>query len=147
MSIEITRSIAAPPERVFRALTDGDELSRWWTTSADSDVRTGGAFSYVFEFADPSRDQTYAGTYDEVTPNERLRYPWATGNTTVEVTLRPSGDGTELTLTHEGFTDEELRRPHEEGWSFFLDNLKSWLETGTDLRPSAPMGQKTPARA
>ena len=34
---------------------------------------------------------------------------------------------------------------HEQGWSFFLDNLVSYLEHGEDLRPGAPMGQKTPA--
>ena len=34
---------------------------------------------------------------------------------------------------------------HEQGWSFFLDNLKSYLEGGSDLRVRGPMGQKTPA--
>jgi hypothetical protein len=34
---------------------------------------------------------------------------------------------------------------HEQGWEFFLDNLVAYLDRGEDLRPSAPMGQKTPA--
>ena len=146
MNIEITRTIAAQPERVFRALTDAGELPRWWTTRADSDARTGGAFSYVFEFEDPARNHTYAGAYDAVVPSERVRYPWGDSGTTVDFALRPAGDGTELTLQHEGFTDEEARSNHEQGWSFFLDNLKGWLETGADARPAAPMGQKTGAR-
>src|SRR5687767_1149092 len=115
MSIEITKTIAASPEKVFRAFTDADELSRWWTTRADSDARTGGTFSYVFEFADASRDHTYTGVYDEVTPNERIRFPWSTGDTNVDVRLRPAGDATEVTLTHEGFTDDEMISAHEQG--------------------------------
>ena len=144
MNIEITRTIAAQPERVFRALTDAGELPRWWTTRADSDARTGGAFSYVFEFEDPARNHTYVGAYDAVVPNERVRYPWGDSGTTVEFTLRAAGDGTELTLTHQGFTDEEARASHEQGWSFFLGNLQSWLERGEDSRAGGPMGQKTP---
>jgi uncharacterized protein YndB with AHSA1/START domain len=150
-NIVLTRSLDASPAHVFQALTDAQELSRWWTTSAESEPRTGGAFSYGFEFADASRDHTYVGTYHDVTPNERVSYPWqaAVGETTVDVRLRPRDDGTELTLTHSGWGDgaevDEAVELHEQGWSFFLDNLVAYVERGEDLRPSAPMGQKTPA--
>jgi uncharacterized protein YndB with AHSA1/START domain len=151
MNIEITRSIAAAPDQVFRALTDAGELARWWTSSGESDARTGGAFSYRFEFEDPSRDHTYEGDYHDVTSGERVTYPWQTslGETTVDVRLRPSGEGTELTLTHTGWGSgaaaDEAVAMHEQGWCFFLDNLKSYLEGGPDLRIGGPMGQKTPA--
>jgi uncharacterized protein YndB with AHSA1/START domain len=151
MSIEITRTIAATPDQVFRALTDRDELARWWTTGGESDARTGGGFSYRFEFEDPSRNHTYEGDYHDVTAPERVSYPWHTSlaETTVDVQLRPSGDGTDLTLTHTGWGSGaeavEAVAMHEQGWSFFLDNLKSYLEGGPDLRVGGPMGQKTPA--
>ena len=151
MEIEITRTIAAPPDLVFRALTDAGELAHWWTSSGESDARTGGAFSYRFEFEDPSRDHTYEGDYHDVTAGERVSYPWQTslGETIVDVRLRSSGDGTELTLTHTGWRSgaeaDEAIALHEQGWSFFLDNLKSYLEGGADLRIGGPMGQKTPA--
>ena len=32
---------------------------------------------------------------------------------------------------------------HEQGWTFFLDNLVAYLDRGEDLRRGAPMGQKT----
>jgi uncharacterized protein YndB with AHSA1/START domain len=151
MKIEITSTIGAPPDLVFRALTDAGELARWWTSSGESDARTGGAFSYRFEFEDPSRDHTYEGVYHDVTAGERVSYPWQTslGETTVDVRLRPSGDGTELTLTHTGWRSgaeaDEAIALHEQGWSFFLDNLKSYLEGCADLRIGGPMGQRTPA--
>ena len=151
--IEITKQIAAPPERVFHALTDADELSRWWTTSADSDARTGGAFEYRFEFAEqPERNHKYSGTYDDVVRNERVAYPWQSrlGDTKVSVTLRPSGDGTEVRLVHSGCGEggewPAAVKMHEDGWGFFLENLKTYLERGEDRR-SEMMGLTTPAAA
>jgi uncharacterized protein YndB with AHSA1/START domain len=152
-TITLTRTIDAPPAKVFHALTDPSELARWWTSSSESEPRTGGSFSYRFEFDDPSRDHTYEGDYHEVGAGERVSYPWQTslGETTVDVRLRPSGDGTELTLAHSGWGSdaaaEEAVTMHEQGWSFFLDNLRSYLEGGPDLRLGGPMGQKTPATA
>lgn len=144
MNIEITRQIDTPPEQVFRALTDADELSRWWTSSADSDPGTGGEYALRFEFDDESRNHTYAGRYEDVTPNERVRYPWngRFGETTVEFALGPSDGGTELTLTHSGWTEaaEEARQMHIQGWSFFLDNLARYLTGGEDRRTES--GQK-----
>jgi uncharacterized protein YndB with AHSA1/START domain len=151
MQIEQTKEIAAPPETVFRALTDSDELSRWWTTSADSDARTGGEFVYRFEFEqEPERNHTYSGTYDAVVENERVAFPWEgkLGTTKVDVTLRPSGDGTTLRLVHSGWGEggewPAAVEMHEQGWGFFLENLKTYLERGEDRRAGA-MGMKTPA--
>jgi len=140
MNVEITKQIDAPPERVFRALTDADELVRWFPSSAESDPRTGGDYVLRFEFEDETKNHTYAGQYEEVTP-ERVRYPWngQFGGTTVEFSLRPRDGGTELTLTHSGWTDaaEETRAMHEQGWAFFLDNLERYLTGGEDERDAA----------
>jgi uncharacterized protein YndB with AHSA1/START domain len=151
-TIELTKEIAAPPEAVFRALTDADELSRWWTTSADSDARTGGAFEYRFEFpAEPDRNHTYEGTYDSIVANERVAYPWQgrLGDTKVEVTLEAAGDGgTTLRLVHSGWGEggewPAAVKMHEDGWAFFLGNLQSYLERGEDRRADA-LGMRTPA--
>ena len=150
-TIELTRTTDASPSAVFRALTDAGELSRWWTTTAESDPRTGGSFSYRFEFEDQARNHTYEGAYHEVVEGERISYPWhaAVGETRVDVSVRPSGGGTRLILTHSGWGNDaeadEAVELHEQGWSFFLDNLVAYLDRGEDLRPGAPMGQKTPA--
>jgi uncharacterized protein YndB with AHSA1/START domain len=148
--IEIATTVRAEPERVFRALTDAGELPRWFPSSADSDPRTGGAFSYRFEFDDASRNHTYAGEYREVRRPELVRYPWAgaLGETEVEVRLAPADGGTQVTLVHAGWGDgpdwDEARALHEQGWGFFLDNLQSYLERGEDARAGA-MGMRTAA--
>jgi uncharacterized protein YndB with AHSA1/START domain len=149
-TIELETTVDASPDTVFQALTEAGELARWFPSSAESDPRTGGSFSYRFEFDDASRNHTYTGAYHEVVPNERVSYPWqgALGQTRVDVSLLPAGDGTELTLVHSGWgTGEEWDAAvqlHEQGWGFFLDNLKSYLERGEDARASQ-MGMKTPA--
>jgi uncharacterized protein YndB with AHSA1/START domain len=146
MNIDLTKQIDAPPERVFRALTDARELMQWFPSFAESDPRTGGDYVLQFEFDDESKNHTYAGRYEDVTPNERVRYPWngQFGETTVEFELRPSDPGTEVVLEHSGWTEEaeEARRLHEQGWGFFLDNLERYLSGGEDERAAAS-GMKT----
>lgn len=150
-TIELTRTIEASPGAVFRALTEPAELDRWWTTSSSSDARPGGAFSYGFEFEDESRNHTYEGAYHAVVENERVSYPWhaGVGETTVDVRLRPAQSGTTLTLRHSGWPEgadgDEAVQLHEQGWSFFLDNLVAYLDRGEDMRAGGAMGQKTPA--
>ena len=150
-SIEITKTIDAQPESVFRALTDADELTRWWPTGAESDPRSGGAFEYRFEFSqEPERNHVYSGTYYEISPNRRLAYPWQgkLGETRVEVTVEPAHGGTEVRLVHSGLGDGEewveWRQLHLDGWSFFLDNLKAYLERGEDRRADV-LGMKVKA--
>jgi uncharacterized protein YndB with AHSA1/START domain len=150
--IELSTDIDASPEAVFRALVDADELVRWFPSGAESDARTGGSFEYRYEFdQDPSRNHTYSGEYTDVTPNERVAYPWngKLGTTQVEFGLEPAGGGTRVTLRHSGWGtgsdwDESLEM-HRQGWGFFLSNLKSYLEAGKDSRADA-MGMKTATR-
>jgi uncharacterized protein YndB with AHSA1/START domain len=148
MSIVLATTIEAPPEAVFRALTDADELPRWFPSAAESDPRTGGRFSYRFQFDDASRNHTYAGEYEDVIAVERVRYPWRgeLGETTVELRLAPADGATQVTLSHTGWGEGEewdaARAMHEEGWAFFLANLKTYLERGEDARASA-LGMKT----
>jgi uncharacterized protein YndB with AHSA1/START domain len=150
-TIEIRKTIEGSPDRVFRALTDADELSRWWTTRAESDPRTGGSFSYTWEFQeDTERNHTREGEYLEITPGKNVRYDWPMplGNTVVDFRVDPRGDRAELTLLHSGWGAEsdwdESLEMHRQGWSFFLDNLKAYLERGEDARETA-MGLKTAA--
>ena len=151
-TIEQIYTIAAPPAKVFGALTNAQELERWWMSKSKSDARTGGHFEYSWEFEDSARDGKQEGEYLEVVPNKKLRFPWEAGNegkghnTIVEFILTDTGDGTKLELAHAGYKFggdwDQVYDMVSGAWGFFLGNLKTYLENGSDNRAAA-LGQKT----
>jgi len=71
------------------------------------------------------------GVYRELVPNRRLVFSWAWHSTPereslVTVSLKPDGDGTLLTLTHEQLFDQAARDSHERGWNDLLDKLEKY---------------------
>jgi uncharacterized protein YndB with AHSA1/START domain len=135
--------IEAPPEQVFRALTEPEALERWLATRVESDVRTGGRFRYDFEFDDPTQNNAQEGEYLAIDPGRRVMLPWtfpfSPKQTRVEYALEPSGEGTSLQFSHDGFESGEpwdgARERFTGGWRLFLEGLKRYVETGEEARP------------
>jgi uncharacterized protein YndB with AHSA1/START domain len=74
--------IAAPPDRVFQAITDPSQLSRWWgqagvyrITERTADVRPGGKWSSV-GVEENGNTFRVEGEYLEVDPPRRLVHTW-----------------------------------------------------------------------
>ena len=76
-TIEIIREFDAPPERVYRAHTDPDLVSKWLgpkdiSTRIDSwDARTGGSWRYV-AIRDGEDIASFYGSFHELRPDERI---------------------------------------------------------------------------
>lgn len=140
--------IAAPPARVFQAISDPRQLPRWWgqdglyrITKSMMDVRPGGAWRSEGEGAD---GQTFwvEGEYLEVEPPRLLVHTWSssydTARTVVRWELEPrtvnelhpsgpkkSGTGTLVRVRQEGFAGNfASAKSHGEGWKRVL----GWLE-------------------
>lgn len=132
-SLVLKRRINAPPAKVYEAWTDPAKLARWFgphrieSVQAETDLRIGGRYRMVAHSADGEVSEV-GGTYREVQPNEKLVFTWAWRSTPereslVTVLLKPDGDGTLLTLTHEQFFDEPARDRHQAGWTQTLEKL------------------------
>jgi uncharacterized protein YndB with AHSA1/START domain len=110
-------------------------MKAWWGPQEgdevlllETDVRVGGRFHIVFRALD-GEEHSVSGIYREVVPDERLVFSWAWRSTPereslVTIALRPEGEGTMLTLTHEQFFDEKARDNHRTGWMGALDKLE-----------------------
>lgn len=132
-SVEAEIHIDAPVERVWHALTDADELERWFPLEARVEPGEGGEvwMSWKNEFEGASRILAWE-------PPRRLLTTWgeldgsaATGQRT-EYLLEGREGGTFLRVVTSGFGDdpkwdawiEGTRR----GWAFELRSLKHYLE-------------------
>ena len=136
-SLTLRRRLSAPPEKVFAAWTDPQQLGRWMGPGeikmlhAETDPRTGGRYRMVMQSPDGEKHDV-SGVYREVQKNAKLVFTWAWVSTPereslVTVTLKPDGDGTLLALTHEQFFDEGARDRHQNGWTSALTNLEKFL--------------------
>jgi uncharacterized protein YndB with AHSA1/START domain len=138
--LRLSRTFNAPRERVFRAWTDPEALTRWWAPeqftclAAEVDLRPGGR--YRFTFREHAQGQTLAvgGEFKEVKAPERLVYTWrwehweaGMEESLVTVDLAERGGVTELALTHERFPEKMLCDRHEAGWGWTLDCLAKFL--------------------
>lgn len=135
-TIHAVVEIAAPPERVFQALTDPDELVAWWgspdtyqTTAWEADLRVGGTWRSRGHGHD-GKPFSVCGEYLEVDPPRRLayswQYDWNPGHvTTVRYQLDPIPGGTRLTVRHEGFAGHmDSCSSHAAGW----ERVLGWLD-------------------
>jgi uncharacterized protein YndB with AHSA1/START domain len=136
--------IAAPPERVFQAITDPSQLSKWWgesglyrITERTADVRPGGKWSSVGVGADGTSFRV-EGEYLEVDPPRRLVHTWVASyrgplKTVVRWDLEPrkAGTGTLVKLRHEGFASApQAALDHGDGWKRVMGWLEAYLENG-----------------
>jgi uncharacterized protein YndB with AHSA1/START domain len=131
-----TVEIAAPPERVFRALASR-EIVDWWvrpgvfdTREWNGDVRVGGRWSA----SGVAYGQPYAleGEFLEVDPPRKLVHTWqrigVPGTpTTVTYLLDRVDGGTRITLRHAGFDIREACGSVCAGWETAFERLAQLL--------------------
>ena len=133
-SLTIKRRLNAPPPTVYRAWTDPAQITRWFGPEqaevllAEADARVGGRFHIVFRTSG-GEEHGVSGVYRDVVPGQKLVFTWAwrtspERESLVTITLKPEGEVTLLTVTHEQFFDEPARDRHRNGWTGALDKLE-----------------------
>lgn len=137
-SVTIVRRFKASPAKVYAAITQPEQMMRWWgpdagpTLRAEADVRPGGRFSIVFRMLN-GQEHNPTGVYLEVVPDKKLVFTWEwpgmpERKSLVTFVLEPCDGGAELTLIHEQLPDEATRTSHEAGWGGLLDQLTDFLK-------------------
>jgi uncharacterized protein YndB with AHSA1/START domain len=134
-SLALKRRFKASPAQLFQAWTQPEKMIQWWGAYdggkppiAETDLKIGGRFRVQF-WTPNGEHHSVSGLYREVVPDRKLVFSWAWQSTPeresqVTVDLKPEGDGTILTLTHEQFFNEKARDDHSVGWNRGLDMLE-----------------------
>lgn len=133
---EQTYHLAAPVDRVYRALLEPDQLVRWFLSSARVEPKDGGAFA--FDWIGGYRMES---TLTHVVPDQEVGFRWvdrepdgSSVTTDVRFRLESKGTGTLLHLRHTGFHSPRHFAECASRWAYYLTNLKSVLDHETDLR-------------
>jgi uncharacterized protein YndB with AHSA1/START domain len=131
-TIERQMTFELAPQAVWAAITEPEQLARWFGTSAELDLRPGGEGSFTWE----ELGVTTRVMVEVVEPPVRFAYRWEPGGgneggptTLVEFRLEEIPGGTRLTLVESGFSQfpATSRRGNEFGWDEELGQLRLYL--------------------
>jgi uncharacterized protein YndB with AHSA1/START domain len=141
--VSVTRRVASSATRAFDALSRPGDLSQWFTRGARANLETGGTYS--------NRDGD-RGRFLAVVRPKRLRMTWdnekhAPG-TIVEFTIAAvpgaagkktaaSGAKVQVGVTHSRLASRKEAETMKAAWSWALDSLRSYLETGKPIAVEA----------
>ncbi|WP_171057673.1 SRPBCC family protein [Acinetobacter sp. P8-3-8] len=116
-TVKLHRVFSAPAERVYRAFLDPDALVKWMPPHGftakvhHSDATVGGTYKMSFTNFSTGSTHSFGGTYEELIPNQRIRYfdefdnPELAGKIEVIIELKAVLVGTEVNITQSGIPD------------------------------------------
>ncbi len=132
----IERTYNAPIEKVWKAITDRQEMKQWYFDLAEFKAEPG--FEFSFTGGPPDKQYLHLCKVTEVVPGKRLSYSWRydgyEGNSFVTFELFEEGEKTRLKLTHTGLDTfpahpDFARSSFEAGWNELIGKLlKDFVE-------------------
>ena len=134
--IEHEFPVKADFAHAFEAFATPTGIKAWW--AKDSDVGTSVGDAVELRFNKPGMRAVMNFRISDVRPGKRIEWTctensnpiWPGSKLAWEVAS--SGQGSIVRFRHEGFSDGGP--PYDmtvEGWQFFLDSLKAYLDGGT----------------
>ena len=135
-TIVLERTLNAPVARVWKALTDVDQMREWYFDLKEFKPDVGFEFGFAVEHEGHSYH--HLCKIREVIPQKKLAYTWRykgePGDSLVTFELFAEGDKTRLKLTHAGtetFPKKAAyaRENFETGWTRLIDTeLRQFVE-------------------
>ena len=120
----VERTFNAPVAQVWKAITNRDDMKKWYFDLAEFKPEVGFQFRFVVEYEGNSFDHRCEVT--EVIPQKKLAHTWRyegqPGDSLVTWELFPEGEKTRLKLTHTGLETfpalpAYARKNFEAGWT------------------------------
>src|SRR6476620_6196069 len=100
----IERSYDAPVEKVWKAITDKEQMKKWYFDIPEFKPEVG--FNFTFKGENEGRVFVHLCTITEVIPLKKLKHSWRyegeEGISYVTFELFAEGEKTRVKLTHEG---------------------------------------------
>ncbi|MBA3648293.1 MAG: SRPBCC domain-containing protein [Chitinophagales bacterium] len=140
--IVIERVFNAPISKVWKAITDNNEIKKWYFPLEDFRPEAGFKFTFIGG-KEGGTQYLHLCEITEVIKGKKLTYSWKydgyPGQSYVSFELFDQGDKTLLKLTHTGVesfaaagTDFE-KQNFVEGWTYFVNKaLKEYLEPASN---------------
>jgi uncharacterized protein YndB with AHSA1/START domain len=139
LDLQMTRVLPASRARVFEALTEPDQVAKWWgphgfsAPGVELDVRPGGSYRIAMQPPDGELFHL-SGEFREVEPPARLSYTfnWDPPDpddqeTLAAISLEDHNGETQLALTQGPFATEDRRALHDGGWTDAFERLHDHL--------------------
>ncbi|MES2688906.1 MAG: SRPBCC domain-containing protein [Bacteroidota bacterium] len=136
---EIERTYNAPVEKVWKAITDKNEMKKWYFDLEEFKPEVG--FEFTFDAGDETKNVSFVHQcrVTEAIPNKKLSYTWKyrdyEGSSEVTFELFDEGGKTRLKLTHTGLESFPqnspffVRESFAQGWTDIIGrSLKEYLE-------------------
>jgi uncharacterized protein YndB with AHSA1/START domain len=125
-SLVIEKELPYPPEKIWRALTQGSLIKEWLM---DNDFQPVVGHSFQFRSTPvPNWNGIIDSQVLVVEPNKKLSYSWGSLGleSVVTWTLTPTGTGTHLRMEHSGFGSDQdaAYKGANYGWQKFIGNLE-----------------------
>jgi uncharacterized protein YndB with AHSA1/START domain len=132
--------INAPKQRVYEALTNKEQIVKWFPTAVEGNIEAGER--PIFDFGEYGKNQLYIVATN---PYEYFAYKWIPGSshflgdvfskahTLVEFYIEETDGVSTLTLTESGFSDlpvelaEKALSDNTGGWEYMLGRLEKYL--------------------
>lgn len=136
--ISLELDLRHAPEKVWRALTEPELLTRWLLPVVDAEFEPGATF--VFRAPpQPEWDGVVHCRVIDVDAPTSLSYAWVVGDldTRVTFTLEPTDSGTRLSIVHSGFGPQQKRNlaGARYGWKMMTGRLVEVLDGGAEATP------------
>lgn len=127
-SFTVQKTIKAPVKKLYESFSKAKELSTWFTTNHKHNFRAGG------KYKNGDGDE---GKYLVIKPNRLIRFTWENKmhcpGTEVVLRFNEGKNKAQIKLTHSKLATPGHVKDMKMGWSWALDCLKSYLETGNRI--------------